>query len=78
MTRVRWWADRSGMAHGYRSGRTLCHAQSCAERDAWPTIRRCSRCAAIASEASPGGTPPKTPTPTYPRPVLRERYSDDL
>jgi hypothetical protein len=53
MTRIRWTAGRDGIAHAHTSGRTACHAQSIGERDAWPTIRRCPRCVAIVSEASP-------------------------
>jgi len=52
MTRVRWWADRSGMAHAYRGGRTLCHAPSIAERDAWPTLTRCPRCVAALAKVT--------------------------
>jgi hypothetical protein len=47
--RILWTADRSGVAHAHVSGRTLCHAQAIAERDAWPTLTRCPAClAAIA------------------------------
>ena len=49
MTRIRWTSDRSGVAHCIVSGRTLCHAQATAERDAWPETSRCPAClAAIA------------------------------
>ena len=48
MTRIRWTANRSGIAHAHVSGRTLCHAQSIAERDAWPTLTHCPTCRAAA------------------------------
>jgi hypothetical protein len=46
MTRIRWTANRSGVAHAHVSGRTLCRVQAIAERDAWPTVRRCPKCLA--------------------------------
>jgi hypothetical protein len=51
MTRIRWTADRSGVAHAHVSGRTLCHAQAIAERDAWPAFSRCPRCADALAKA---------------------------
>jgi hypothetical protein len=48
MTRVRWTADRAGIAHAHVAGRTLCRAPSIAERDAWPAFSRCPACAAAA------------------------------
>jgi hypothetical protein len=53
MTRIRWTADRSGVAHAHVSGRTLCHVPSIAERDAWPIVRRCPRCVAMVAEMRP-------------------------
>ena len=44
MTRIRWTADRSGIAHAHVSGRTLCHAPSIGERHAWPERTRCPAC----------------------------------
>ena len=54
MTRIRWTADRSGVAHAHVSGRTLCHAPAIAERDAWPTLTRCQRCVAVAASLAAG------------------------
>jgi hypothetical protein len=56
MTRIRWTADRSGIAHAHVSGRTLCHAQAIAERDAWPETSRCQACVAALRSAGTGGT----------------------
>jgi hypothetical protein len=50
MTRVRWSAGKDGVAHAHVSGRTLCHAPSIGERDAWPTLTRCPRCVAMVAE----------------------------
>jgi hypothetical protein len=50
MTRIRWTAGRDGVAHAHTSGRTLCHAPSIGERDAWPTLTRCPRCVAMVAE----------------------------
>lgn len=44
--RIRWAADRDGVAHGHRPGhpRTLCRLPAIAERYAWPTVTRCPAC----------------------------------
>lgn len=51
MTRIRWTAGRSGVAHGHRSGRTLCHAPAIGERYAWPETSRCADCRALEAAA---------------------------
>jgi hypothetical protein len=51
MTRIRWTAGRDGIAHAHTSGRTACHAQAIAERDAWPIVRRCPACLAALAKA---------------------------
>lgn len=50
MTRFRWTAGKDGRAHCIVSGRTLCHAQATAERDAWPTLTRCPACLAALAK----------------------------
>jgi hypothetical protein len=74
MTRIRWWADRLGIAHAHVSGRTLCHAPSIAERDAWPMVRRCARCVTVVKEAPPTrGYPQPEASPSLP--VARQACS---
>jgi hypothetical protein len=51
MSRVRWLAGKDGRAHCVISGRTLCHVQATAERDAWPIVRRCPACVAALAKA---------------------------
>jgi hypothetical protein len=53
MTRILWIAGKDGQAHAYRWGRTLCHAPSIAERDAWPRLTYCPRCEAMLAEVRP-------------------------
>ena len=50
---LRWTAGNArGVAHAHVSGRTLCHAQAIAERDAWPAFSRCPACAAAIAKAT--------------------------
>jgi len=51
MTRIRWTADRSGVAHAHQSGRTACHAEAIAERHAWPAFSRCPACVVALAKA---------------------------
>lgn len=52
MTRIRWTALRDGIAHAHAPGlpRTLCGQPAVAERDAWPTFRRCLACVALEAD----------------------------
>jgi hypothetical protein len=52
-TRIRWSALRDGIAHAHahdRDMRTLCGQPAIAERDAWPTFRRCLACRALVED----------------------------
>ena len=53
VTRIRWTAERDGIAHAHVSGRTLCHVPAIAERYAWPTRARCPACPACLAVTLP-------------------------
>jgi hypothetical protein len=55
--RIRWSALRDGIAHAHvheRDMRTVCGQAAVAERNAWPTFRRCLACRALVEEAETG------------------------
>ena len=49
MTRIRWSAGPSGVAHAHigRDPRALCGVPAVPEREAWPLRRRCLLCANV-------------------------------
>ena len=50
--RIRWAARRDGVAHGHTPTgiRALCGEPEIRDRDAWPAIRKCMACRAVAED----------------------------